>query len=46
MNVLVRKTLVQQVRGIYRAATSWKDVLDNPFYDKYKKQLEAVQGYL
>lgn len=47
MNV-VRKKLAcvsaQHVRRVCRAATNWKDVLDNPFYEKYKKKLEKIQG--
>ena len=34
----------RQIRTLYRAAVTWKDVLDNPFYEKYKKQLETLQG--
>ena len=34
----------QHVRRVCRAATNWKDVLDNPFYEKYKKKLEKIQG--
>ncbi len=43
MNTLVKGS--QQIRNLYRAATTLKDVLDNPFYDKYKKRLETIQGY-
>lgn len=39
-----RKLTTVNVRTLYRAAGNWKDVLDNPFYDKYKRKLERVQG--
>lgn len=46
MNIqLKRKFLcVQHLRSFIRAADTWKDVLDNPFYNKYKRKLGKVQG--
>ena len=32
------------IRSFHRAVKIPKDVLENPFYGKYKKQLERVQG--
>jgi hypothetical protein len=44
MGVTRRLLQVQRFRSVFSAATVWKDVLENPYYDKYKQKLEKVQG--
>ena len=35
---------VQRSRHFYRAAITCKDVVDNPFYEKYKSKLVEIPG--
>lgn len=36
--------LRKQARALHAAATQWKELDSNPFYEKYKNKLDKVHG--